>query len=111
MQPMTKAQQFEKAFKPSDDQITRLDALMRTISRVNLSAGSGMMRVDGVSLMVAPHYCAHCGVDRHCDNGTDGEADCIHKQAMAREVAERIAEQEADQADLTTTYEYGLELH
>lgn len=107
---MTKAQAFDEAFRPTDENAC-LDALIRTISRVNLSAGSGMMRVDGVSLMVAPHYCAHCGVDRHCDNGTDGEADCIHKQAMAREVAERIAEREADQADLRATYEYGLELH
>jgi len=43
---------------------------------------SAMLEDNGHCYAVSEHYCAHCAIGRHCDNGTDGEGLCLHKLAL-----------------------------
>ena len=79
---------FDKAFNPnalSDDRIDRLAVLMGSVSELSLTLGTCMMEDNGERLMVSTYYCAHCNAIHGDDH--DGEGDCIHKRALALELA------------------------
>ena len=79
---------LKDAFVPislSDDRIDRLATLMGSVSELSLTLGTCMMEDNGERLMVSAYYCAHCNAIHGDDH--DGEADCIHKRALALELA------------------------
>ena len=97
---LTNAERFERAFpqpRPTDDQIARLDGLMRAVERLNIYTGAVDYRTpDGVKC-VGPQGCEMCG-----------QSDCGH-QAYTRVLVDQARdEQEQDAADLAATYEGAL---
>jgi len=43
---------------------------------------SALLEDNGYCYDVSEHYCPHCAIGRHCDNGTDGDSFCLHKLAL-----------------------------